>query len=136
MEYWGFFYHFFGPHFIHKIHLKRHRIACFFLIQNISLSSFWHTRYNDQTGTGRGAVWLARCVRDAEVMGSNPIAPTTSLRQNFPLFPLFEANFIRHNTTTSDNPVIFVDTQVNSIKSLICRKKVLSMSCGQKGGVS
>jgi hypothetical protein len=26
--------------------------------------------------SGRGSVWLERCVRDAEVGGSNPLAPT------------------------------------------------------------
>ena len=31
--------------------------------------------YNN--GSGRGSVWLERDVRDAEVAGLNPVAPTT-----------------------------------------------------------
>lgn len=29
--------------------------------------------------SGRGAVWLARCLREAEVVGSNPAVPTIPL---------------------------------------------------------
>ena len=29
-----------------------------------------------RNNTGRGSAWLERCVRDAEVAGSNPVAPT------------------------------------------------------------
>src|ERR1700704_2641811 len=32
--------------------------------------------------SGRSAAWLARLVRDQEVDGSNPFAPTTSFRAN------------------------------------------------------
>ncbi len=35
--------------------------------------------------TGCGAVWLARCVRDAEVPGSNPGSPTTNFALVRPL---------------------------------------------------
>src|SRR5271168_2170854 len=35
-----------------------------------------------RTRSGRSAAWLARLVRDQEVEGSNPFAPTTSFRTN------------------------------------------------------
>ena len=38
----------------------------------------WNVRYinNVYNKSGRGSVWLERCVRDAEAGGSNPLAPT------------------------------------------------------------
>ena len=35
--------------------------------------------------SGRGSVWLERCVRDAEAGGSNPLAPTILI----PFHPVF-----------------------------------------------
>jgi hypothetical protein len=35
-----------------------------------------------RTRSGRSAAWLARLVRDQEVEGSNPFAPTTPFRIN------------------------------------------------------
>src|SRR4030067_1620794 len=36
---------------------------------------------------GRSAAWLARRVRDAEVGGSNPLAPTISIQSSLGLLP-------------------------------------------------
>src|SRR5688572_516405 len=40
--------------------------------------------------SGSGAVWLARCVRDAEVAGSNPAFPTRNRRPEAPLTRILE----------------------------------------------
>jgi hypothetical protein len=43
--------------------------------------------------SGRSAAWLARLVRDQEVGGSNPLAPTTSLQAVAQAFSFFFYSF-------------------------------------------
>ncbi len=60
----------------------------------------------------RGSAWLERCVRDAEVGGSNPLAPT--------IFPLLFRIVIFYddrlipkllvNSVSADNPCFYVST--------------------------
>ena len=47
----------------------------------------WNVRYINGVykQSGRGSVWLERCVRDAEAGGSNPLAPTILI----PFHPVF-----------------------------------------------
>jgi hypothetical protein len=53
------------------------------------------------TRSGRSAAWLARLVRDQEVDGSNPFAPTTSSRA--PLYSPSVMSFIDSRRRTTRN---------------------------------
>ena len=44
------------------------------------LQSIVNSIYVQQQPSGRGSAWLERLVRDQEVGGSNPLAPTTSFK--------------------------------------------------------
>ena len=63
--------------------------------------------------TGRGSVWLERCVRDAEAGGSNPLAPTNIPKKSHGSFPmgffLYVNNKLRQNygKKTSSNIIYY-----------------------------
>jgi hypothetical protein len=52
---------------------------------------------SDSHGSGRSAAWLARLVRDQEVGGSNPLAPTTSLESAIYITRESEGSMVRND---------------------------------------
>ena len=59
--------------------------------------------YNN--GSGRGSVWLERDVRDVEVAGSNPVAPTKiKENKNFSIF----SNTLARESQTEPGSVVYL----------------------------
>ena len=60
----------------------------------------------------RGSAWLERCVRDAEVGGSNPLAPTI-FPLSFRIVIFYDDRLIPKllvNSVSADNPCFYVST--------------------------
>ena len=68
--------------------------------------------YSIKNGSGRGSVWLERDVRDVEVGGSNPLAPTNFNFQDFSSglfarFPPSDRNLIAESPIFKLNQGVF-----------------------------